>query len=189
MRRNGGKRVAEATIQTIEIDAPPQECFDVAADLAAYPEWAVEVRRVEIHERDTDGRPARVTLTVDAMIRQVSTTFRYVYDPPRSMSWAAEPGPDIEELEGSYEFNPVDGGTSVVYALRVVPAFDIPGFLRRQAEKQLVGTALRGLRRRVEEQARRAVASWEGGVKPFYGPSTDDIVPVQRKTGRCSPPF
>ena len=150
--------MAEATIHTIEIDAPPRECFEVAADLEAYPEWAVEVRRVEIHERDTDGKPTRVTLTVDAMIKQVTTTFRYVYDPPRSMSWTAEPGLDIEELEGSYEFNPVDRGTSVVYALRVVPAFDIPGFLRRQAEKQLVGTALRGLRKRVEGQARRVGA-------------------------------
>ena len=97
----------------------------MAADLASYPEWAVEVRRVEIHERDIDGRPARVTLTIDAMIRQVSTTFRYVYDPPRSMSWSAEPGPDIEELEGSYEFSPAGEGTSVVYALRVVPALRI----------------------------------------------------------------
>ena len=26
-------------------------------------------------------------------------------------------------------------------------------------------------------------------MKPLHGPSTDDIVPVQRKTGRCSPPF
>lgn len=147
--------MAEATIQTIEIDASPEECFAVAADLEAYPEWATEVRRVKIHERYADGRPARVTLTVDAMIKQVSTTFRYVYDHPRSMSWTAEPGADIEELMGSYEFNPVDGGTSVVYVLRVVPAFDIPGFLRRQAEKQLVGTALRGLRKRVESHAGR----------------------------------
>ena len=151
--------VVEATVQTIEIDALPEECFAVAADLCAYPEWATEIRRVEIHERDGDGRPARATLTVDAMIRQVTTTFRYRYEYPRSMSWTAEPGVDIEELEGSYEFHPVEGGTSVVYALRVVPSFDIPGFLRRQAEKQLVGTALRGLRKRVRSRPRPVVAS------------------------------
>lgn len=145
--------MVEATIQTIEIDASPQECFTVAADLEAYPEWATEVRRVEVHERDADGRPIRATLTVDAMIKQVTTTFRYVYDPPGSISWEAEPGPDIDELEGSYRFNPVHGGTSVVYVLRVVPTFDIPGFLMRQAEKQLVGTALRGLRKRVLARA------------------------------------
>ncbi len=63
----------------------------------------------------------------------------------------AEPGPDLKELEGSYVFNEVaDGRTEVVYGLKVEPSFTIPGFLRRQAEKQLVGTALRGLRKRVE---------------------------------------
>ena len=41
-----------------------------------------------------------------------------------------------------------------MYALRVIPSFDIPGFLRRQAEKQLVGTALRGLRKRVQGDTR-----------------------------------
>ena len=29
----------------------------------------------------------------------------------------------------------------------------------------------------------------EGGAKPLCGPSTDDIMPVQRETGRRSPPF
>ena len=147
--------MAEATIQTIEIDASPEECFSVVTDLESYPEWATEVRRVEIHERDRDGRPACATITVDAMIKQVTVTFRYRYDPPHSMSWTADPNADIAELKGSYEFRGVGGGTSVVYVLRVTPVFIIPGFLRRQAEKQLVGTALRGLRKRVEGLAHR----------------------------------
>lgn len=147
--------MAEATVQTIEIDASPGECFDVAADLEAYPEWAGEVRQVVIHERDEVGRPVRATLRIDAMVRQVEATLSYRYDPPGTISWIAEPGPDLEELEGSYRFLPAARGTSVVYALRVVPSFDIPGFLRRQAEKQLVGTALRRLRNRVHERQRR----------------------------------
>jgi hypothetical protein len=38
----------------------------------------------------------------------------------------------------------------VLFALRVDPAFTVPGFLRRQAEKQIVSSALRGLKRRAE---------------------------------------
>ena len=45
------------------------------------------------------------------------------------------------------------GGTAIAYALRVAPNFSVPGFLRRQAEKQIVQAALRGLRLRAEEQA------------------------------------
>jgi hypothetical protein len=36
-----------------------------------------------------------------------------------------------------------------VYSLSVEPKFTVPGFIRRQAEKQIVTTALRGLRKRV----------------------------------------
>ncbi|WP_420613483.1 SRPBCC family protein [Candidatus Spongiisocius sp.] len=142
--------MSESTVQTIEIDAPPARCFEVAADLEAYPEWAGGVRRVSVHEKDAQGRPVRATLVVDAMIRQVEVTFRYTFDPPRAIRWTAEPGRDILELDGSYEFRELGEGTTAVYMLRVVPGFDIPGFLRSQAEKQIVGTALRALRKRAE---------------------------------------
>ncbi len=122
----------------------------MASDLAAYPEWAGGVRQVSIHEYDAHGRPVRATLVVDAMIRQVEVTFRYTYDPPHAMYWTAEPGRDVLELDGSYEFRELGEGTTAVYMLRVVPGFDIPGYLLSQAEKQIVGTALRALRKRAE---------------------------------------
>ncbi len=142
--------MSESTVQTIEIDAPPARCFEVAADLEAYPEWAGGVRQVSVHEKDAEDRPVRATLVVDAMIRQVEVTFRYTFDPPRAIRWTAEPGRDILELDGSYEFRELGEGTTAVYMLRVVPGFDIPGFLRSEAEKQIVGTALRALRKRAE---------------------------------------
>ncbi|MEX2622847.1 MAG: cyclase, partial [Acidimicrobiia bacterium] len=93
----------------------------------------------------------RASFVVDVMIREISYSLTYHYDEPTLMTWVAEESPDIKELEGSYNFTDIgDGLTEVVYALKVEPAFLIPGFLRRQAEKQLVGTALRGLRKRVE---------------------------------------
>ena len=118
--------------------------------MEAYPEWAGGVREVSVHEKDAHGRPVRATLVVDAMIRQVEVTFRYTYDPPHSINWTAEPGRDVLELDGSYEFRELGEGTTAVYMLRVVPGFDIPGYLRSQAEKQIVGTALRALRKRAE---------------------------------------
>lgn len=142
--------MSESTVQTIEIDAPPARCFEVASDLEAYPEWAGGVRRVSVHEKDAQGRPVRATLVFDAMIRQVEVTFRYTFDPPRAIRWTAEPGRDILELDGSYEFRELGEGTTAVYMLRVVPGFAIPGYLRSQAEKQIVGTALRALRKRAE---------------------------------------
>ena len=41
----------------------------------------------------------------------------------------------------------------MVYALRIEPSFKVPGFLRRQAEKRIVGPALRGLKNQAEASA------------------------------------
>ena len=142
--------MAEGTVQSIEIDAEPSACFAVAADVAAYPEWATGVRSTEVLETDAQGRPARAAFVIDGMVKEIAYTLTYSYDEPHSMSWNAEPGADLKALEGSYTFNDLgEGRTEIVYALRADPAFTIPGFLRRQVEKQIVGTALRGLRERV----------------------------------------
>jgi uncharacterized membrane protein len=144
--------MAEGTVETIEIKASPAEVFSVAADLESYPQWATGVRQVEILEKDAKGRAHRARFVIDGMIKEITYTLIYSYDEPNEMIWEAEPGPDLKELEGSYVFREVgEGRTEVVYGLKVEPSFTIPGFLRKQAEKQLVGTALRGLRKRVEQ--------------------------------------
>ncbi len=146
--------MADSTIQSIEIAAAPEEVFAVATDLDAYPAWASGVRSIQVLETDSAGRPARAHFVVDGMVKEIEYTLVYQYEPPTSMSWTAEAGGDFSTMEGSYTFNPTDdGGTEVVYALLAEPAFTIPGFLRRQVEKTVIGTALRGLRRRVESLA------------------------------------
>ncbi|MGI8518122.1 MAG: SRPBCC family protein [Acidimicrobiia bacterium] len=146
----------EGTIESIEVSATPAQVFAVAADLESYGQWATGVKEVEVLEKDKKGRAARARFVVDGMVKEITYVLKYSYDEPNSMTWVAEPGPDLNELDGSYVFNDVgEGRTEVVYGLRVEPSFTIPGFLRRQAEKQLVGTALRGLRKRVEQLARQ----------------------------------
>lgn len=142
----------EGTVQTIEISAPPDVVMAVAIDLEAYPQWVTGVKSVEVLERDDDDRAAKASFVADAMIKEISYTLLYSYELENGFSWTAEPGADIHAMDGSYTFNEIEGGgTEVVYGLRVDPAFKVPGFLRRQAEKTIVGTALRGLKRRVED--------------------------------------
>ena len=141
----------EGTVQSIEVSADAQTLYEVALDLDAYPEWATGVKEVEIEEEDEYGRPVRVSFVADAMIKEISYTLLYRYDLDNGFSWSADPGLDIKAMEGSYRFNDLEeGGTEVLYALKVEPAFTVPGFLRRQAEKQIVSNALRGLKKRAE---------------------------------------
>lgn len=146
--------MTESTVQSIEIDAPAMACFDVAADVESYPQWAAGVKEVEILERDDLGRARRAAFVLEGFVKEIAYELVYHYDPPHLMSWRADPSPDIEMLEGSYSFTEEDGVTEVVYALSVLPTFTIPGFVRRQAEKQIVTTALRGLRQQVKQRAR-----------------------------------
>lgn len=146
--------MTESTVQSIEIDAPAMACFDVAADVESYPQWAAGVKEVEILERDELARARRAAFVLEGFVKEIAYELVYHYDPPHLMSWRADPSPDIEMLEGSYSFTEEDGVTEVVYALSVLPTFTIPGFVRRQAEKQIVTTALRGLRQQVKQRTR-----------------------------------
>ena len=141
----------EGTIRSSETTAAPEAVFDVAADLAAYPEWTTGVTDVEILETNDEGLAERARFRVEGFIKRISYELVYEYDRPNRISWTAVPGDDIAAMEGYYEFRTRErGGTEILYALRVDPAFTVPWFLRRQAEKQIVTNALRGLRRRAE---------------------------------------
>jgi ribosome-associated toxin RatA of RatAB toxin-antitoxin module len=145
--------MVEGTVQRVEISSAPQHVYEVALDLEAYPEWADGVKSVVVTSEDEFGRPATADFVVEAMVKEISYTLEYDYGYDNGFAWSATPNRDLKSLDGRYEFNEIESGCEVVYALKVDPAFIVPGFLRRQAEKQIVGTALRGLKKRAEESA------------------------------------
>ncbi|MFZ0015260.1 MAG: SRPBCC family protein [Acidimicrobiia bacterium] len=142
--------MAEGTFSTLEIDASPETLYDVVADVAAYPEWASGVKEVEVVARDAEGRVDRARFVLEGFVKEIEYVLKYTHDRPNALTWVAEESDDLKMLEGSYQFDLAEtGATEVVYSLTVEPKFIIPGFIRRQAEKQIVTTALRGLRKRV----------------------------------------
>lgn len=145
--------MSEGTFQTLEIDAPATVLFDTVADIARYPEWATGIKEVEVLETDDEGNVVRARFVIDGFIKEIEYVLRYTHERPHSLSWTAEQSGDVKMLEGSYTFNETERGIEVVYALSVEPNFKIPGFIRSQAERQIVTTALKGLRKRVSERA------------------------------------
>lgn len=141
--------MTEGTFQTLEIDAPAEDLYDAAADIASYPDWATGVKEVEVLESDVNGRVDRARFVIEGFVKEIEYTLQYTHDRPNKLSWVADESADLKMLEGSYTFAPSGDATEVVYALKVEPNFKVPGFVRRQAEKQIVTTALRGLRKKV----------------------------------------
>lgn len=146
--------MSDGTFSALEIDASPEVLYDTTADVASYPEWASGVKEVEILDTDDEGKVIRARFVLEGFVKEIEYVLRYTHDRPNMLSWAAEESDDLRMLEGSYQFVPKeDGSTEVVYSLRVELNFNLPGLIRRQAEKQIVSTALRGLRKRVLEKA------------------------------------
>jgi uncharacterized membrane protein len=145
--------MTEQATQAIVIDAPPQACFDVAAEFERYPEWAGDVKEVTVLDRDGDGRPTVVRFRTAAFGRSTAYTLRYDYsEAPGRLSWVEVEGDITSKLDGAYAFRAVNGSqaTEVTYHLEAEVKVPLPGFIKRRAAVLITHTALRQLKARVE---------------------------------------
>jgi ribosome-associated toxin RatA of RatAB toxin-antitoxin module len=142
--------MAETVKDSIDVKASAEKLFEVATDFDAYPEWNANIKEAEVKETDAEGRATKVWFKVDAKLKVVSYTLAYDYSgAPRSFSWDLVEG-DIKALEGSYTFDEFDDVTEVRYEMAIDPGFPVPGFMKKQAEKQIARGALQDLKKRVE---------------------------------------
>jgi len=134
------------------VHASPERCRAVALDVEHYPEWAADIKEVEVLARDAEGRAQRVRFRAAAFGR--STTYTLVYDhsgAPGTFSWKLEEGDLTRVLDGWYTFEAVDGGdTEVTYHLVAELLLPIPGFVKRRTEGRIMHTALKELKARAE---------------------------------------
>ena len=132
--------------------AGPERCYSVVTDFERYPEWASDIKSVQVLERDSSGRATSVAFRAAAFGRSTSYTLAYDYaGAPAKLSWVQSSGDITTRLDGTYVFEPVgEDETEVVYHLVAELRVPIPGFVKRRAEGRIMGTALRNLRDRVE---------------------------------------
>ena len=143
--------MADATSSSITIGADPDAVMAVIADFAAYPAWADQVKTVEVLEIDAAGRPERVRFQMDAGPIKDNYTLDYAWAPDgRSVSWTLVKGQIQRAQNGSYVLSGNPQQTTVTYSLAVDLNIPMIGMLRRKAEKVIIDTALKGLKRRVE---------------------------------------
>ncbi|EWC64056.1 hypothetical protein UO65_0583 [Actinokineospora spheciospongiae] len=143
--------MADESTQSITVDAPAEAIMAVIADFAAYPRWANAVKSAEVRSTDARGRGAEVAFTLDAGPFKDEYTLGYEWaDDGLSVSWSLVEGQMQRAQKGSYVLRPHGGSTEVVYTLSVQLAVPMIGLFRRKAEKMIMDTALKELKRRVE---------------------------------------
>jgi hypothetical protein len=134
------------------IGASAADIMEVIADFEAYPEWS-DVRSTKVIERGRDGRAREVAWEISAPVIGVARyTLAYEWHGDERVSWTTkEIEGKIRDVAGEYVLDELDADeTKVTYRLDVDLDVPVPGFLRRQAQKQIVKQALDGLKRRVE---------------------------------------
>jgi uncharacterized membrane protein len=139
---------------TVEIDAPVDRVFAIAADIEHAPEWQPALNDVEVHERDGDRRATSVETESDAKVRTIRSRLRYAYEPPTRITWDQERG-DVKAVHGWWRLEDLGSGrTRATYGLEVDPGRMLGMLLRGPAEGKvrdfLVGGAAEGLKERAE---------------------------------------
>lgn len=146
-----GEKRAERSAQ---VAAPAALCFETIVDYETFPEWQRAVQRVEVLERDGDGRGRVVEFHVDLGIRKLRYRLEYHYDPPHRVWWDFLEGDFAKDIGGEFRLEPANGATLATYAVTVEPAVPVPGFIARRLEREMMKRSVEDLRREAERRAR-----------------------------------
>ncbi len=146
--------MADRTESSIVIDAAPGEVLDVIADFEAYPEWANDVKEVRVLAEEGDGWADQVEFTLDAGAIKDTYVLDYEWDVVEDgtgvVSWSLVSAQVLKAMNGSYTLATDGEGTKVTYRLAVDVKIPMIGLLKRKAEKVIIDTALKQLKKRVE---------------------------------------
>ncbi len=144
--------MAEQSTQSIVINADAEVIMSVISDFASYPRWAGSIKKCEPVEVGDDDLATRVAFTMDAGLIKDQYTLEYDWSAyPNSVSWHLISGQMQKSQQGSYTLAAVgDGTTKTTYTLAVDLAIPMLGMMKRKAEKVIMDTALKELKRRVE---------------------------------------
>jgi uncharacterized membrane protein len=145
--------MADTSTQSIQVHAPVERVAAVICDFPSYPEWVDALKQVAVLEEYEDGYAAQVRFVIDAGVMADDYTLEYAYaDDLSRIEWhLVEPSKTQRSQQGSYDLaGDGDGVTTVTYTLEVELSIGMLGMFRRKAEKIIMDTALKQLKRRVE---------------------------------------
>jgi uncharacterized membrane protein len=143
--------------RSVEIDAPIDRCFAIAADIEGAPKWQGSLKGVEVLSKDAEGRAEVVNTKSDAKVKTVTTKLRFSYTEPTRIEWVQEKG-DVKSLKGWWDLEDLgEGRTRATYALEVDPGRMLGMLLRGPVEGTvrdfLLGGAADGLKSEAESGA------------------------------------
>src|SRR4051812_6148440 len=142
--------MADQSSQSITVDAPAAEVMAVIADFPPYPQWVAAAKQVEVLETGPDGRAKQGHFLLAAGAGKGDYVLDYIWDGDRKVSWNLVKGQMQKRQEGSYTLEESAGHTEVTYRITIDLSIPMLGMIKRKAEKVILDTALKELKKRVE---------------------------------------
>lgn len=148
--------MSDRVIEHTTIAASPDEVREVLLDFESYPEWAPDLKAIEVLATDDDGRATSVRFRAAGFGKSTSYTLGYDHTDPTLVAWTLTEGDITRKLDGYYELLEGDAPdtTEVTYQLEADLIVPIPGFIKRRTQGRIMHTALRELKARVESMPR-----------------------------------
>jgi len=142
--------MADQSTQSIVVEAPAADVMAVIADFPAYPQWVSAAKQVEVLDAGPDGRARRVHFVLDAGAVTDDYVLDYTWDDDRAVTWTLVTGQMQKRQDGSYTLVETGGRTEVTYSITIDLSIPMLGMIKRKAEKVILDTALKELKKRVE---------------------------------------
>lgn len=141
--------MADQASSSITIEASPEAVLAVIRDVEAYPQWTGGIAKAEVLE-DGAGGPAKVAFSMSQS--GLSDEYTLLYDwRDDGVSWRlAEPSRLQKSQQGSYALSADGSRTKVTYLLTMDIKVPMIGLMKRKAEKMIIDSALKELKKRVE---------------------------------------
>ena len=140
--------MADQTSANIDIAAKPDDVMAVIADFEHYPDWVDSMRSAEVLTT-VGGKANTVRMVLDHTLVKDSYVLAYEWQ-PQAVSWKLIEGTLLRAMDGSYLLKSNGAETTVTYTLTVDIKMPMIGMFKRKAERTIIDSALKGLKKRVE---------------------------------------
>ena len=138
--------MSDRATETITIAAPPEAVMAILLDFDRYPEWAKDLKSVEVLSTDDQGRATAVRFRAAGMGRSTHYTLTYDHSDPSVLAWVLSEGDIMRKLDGRYVLAEADGSTDIVYELEVELVVPLPSFVKRRSQGKIMHAALTELK-------------------------------------------
>jgi ribosome-associated toxin RatA of RatAB toxin-antitoxin module len=140
--------VADQTSASIDIAAQPDDVMAVIADFEHYPDWVDSMKSAEVLS-SVAGKAKTVRMVLDHTLVKDNYVLAYEWK-PQAVGWKLIKGNLLRTMDGSYQLKANGAKTTVTYTLAVDINMPMIGMFKRKAEKTIIDSALKGLKKRVE---------------------------------------